>query len=135
MGAAGTMSDYEYDEDGNECQKGFKRIPPKWRIRRMVDRWVAGWLEWKKVQLLLKVSRDETKQATARELSERQWRLEAQRDIKALQKTVESLRGHRDPLAEAKKLLALIDDIVSQRDVSHYMIKSWQAEYREFKRR
>lgn len=106
-------------------------------LRDVCDRWaerLRGIRDWKKVHELYM-------QAGAREMSERNWRLQREFEIEALKQAIRNLQANGDePLEMAKKLLYVIDDILvpvytgSLRDLSMYELRSWQYDYREFRR-
>jgi hypothetical protein len=104
-----------------------------WRLQ--ADAWFQSWMQQRYIKMQVQA-------LTAREMSERQWRQEAEREVAALEKTIETLKAARhEPLPEAKKLLYLINDMLapiwseSGRPINNYELKSWQADYRDFKRR
>ena len=134
MGATANMS-YKYDDEGNECQESYKAKTWMGRLAQRLDILQERRFQWKRYQLLVK-------QAEAREVSERQWRLATEREKEALEATIEAFKAERhDPHAEALKLLRMVDDILvpvwcrssGQTEIDWYMLKSWKDDYTQFK--
>jgi hypothetical protein len=101
-----------------------------WRFQ--CDAWFKSWLQYRFIKL-------QTEAASARELSERQWRLQAERDVEALNKTIESLKASlHEPFPEAKRLLAVIDEILSTEPgepINKYELRCWKIDYIDFLKR
>jgi hypothetical protein len=108
----------------------FKDYLRDWRFT--VDAWFQSWMHQRYIRMQVEATR-------AREISERQWRLDAERDVEALNKTVESLKASlHEPFPEAKRLLAVINDIISPcpgEPVNQYELRCWKVDYIDFLRR